>query len=328
MKRTMSPRGTDLLEHLLQALLEITAIAAARHQRTEVERVELLARERLGHVVGHDLLGEALHDGRFADARLADENGVVLGASRQHLHDAFDLFGTTDDRVELAVAGELGEVAAELVEDRRARRVVARARTLARANRLLALVPRHQLDHLLAHAAEVRAEADEHGGGNALALTDEAEKHVLGADVAVAQLQRLAQGKLEDLLGPRRERRRTTRRGARHADGLFHLLAHGLEGDPERLECLGGNSLAFVDQSQKNVLGADEAVVQQPRLFLREHQHPPCPVGETFEHPDRLSFVSLESRPSVPVALVEHAAATKHGDDKGNLVRNFSDDPC
>ena len=328
MKRTMSPRGTDLLEHLLQALLEITAVAAARHQRAEVERVELLARERLGHVVGDDLLGQALDDRRLADARLADENGVVLRAPRQHLHDAFDLFRTADDRVELAVAGQLGQIAAELVEDRRARRVVARACTLTRADRLLALVSRHQLDHLLAHAAEVGAKADEHRGRHTLALTDEAEEHVLGADVAVTQLQRLAQGKLEDLLGPRRERRRTTRRGTRHADGLFHLLAHGLEGDPERLECLGGNSLALVDQSQKDVLGADEAVVQQPRLFLREHQYPPCPVGETFEHPDRLSFVSLESRSSVPVALVEHAAATKHVGDKGNLVRDFSNDPC
>ena len=44
---------------------------------------------------------------------------------------------------------------------------------------------------------------------------------------------------------------------------------------------------------EEDVLGADKAVVQQPRLFLREHQHPPCPVGETFEHPDRLSLFPL-----------------------------------
>ena len=120
--------GADLLEDLLQALLEVAAVAAARHQRAEVERVELLARQRLGHLVGHDALGQALDDGRLADAGLADEDGVVLGAARQDLHDAFDLFCTSDDRVELAVAGELGQVAAELVEHRRARRVVARAR--------------------------------------------------------------------------------------------------------------------------------------------------------------------------------------------------------
>ena len=188
----VAPRA-DLLEDLLQALLEVTAVAAARHERAEVERVELLARQRLGHLVGDDALGQSLDDGRLADAGLTDEDGVVLGTARQDLHHAFDLFSTSDDGIELAVTGELGQVAAELVEDRRARRVVARARALARAHGLLALVARHQLDDLLAHAAEVGPEAHQHGGGHALSLAHEAEEHVLGADVAVAELQSLAQ---------------------------------------------------------------------------------------------------------------------------------------
>ncbi len=36
--------GLDLLEHLLEALLEIAAVAGAGDECTEVERVELLAR--------------------------------------------------------------------------------------------------------------------------------------------------------------------------------------------------------------------------------------------------------------------------------------------
>ena len=288
----VAPRA-DLLEDLLQPLLEVAAVAAARHQGAEVERVELLARQRLGHLVGHDALGQALDDGGLAHAGLADEDGVVLGAARQDLHDALDLFGTSDDGVELAVAGQLGEVAAELVEHRRARGAVARAGALARADGLLALVARHELDDLLAHPAEVGSEAHQHGGGDALALAHETEEHVLGADVAVAELQRLAQRELEDLLGPRRERRGAARRGAGHADRLFDLLAHGLEGDPEGLERLRGDPLALVDQPEEDVLGADEAVVEQARFLLRQHQHPPCPVGETFEHPDRLSLLLL-----------------------------------
>ena len=74
--------GADLLEHLLEALLEVAAVAGAGDQRAEVERVELLALERLGHVVGDDLLGQALDDGGLADAGLADEHRVVLGAAR------------------------------------------------------------------------------------------------------------------------------------------------------------------------------------------------------------------------------------------------------
>ena len=284
--------GADLLEHLLQPLLEVTAVAAARHQRAEVERVELLARQRLGDLVGHDALGQALDDRRLADAGLADEDRVVLRPTRQDLHHAFDLFSTSDDRVELAVAGELGQVATELVEHGRPRGVVARAGALGRADGLLALVARHELDHLLAHAAEVGPEADEHGGGDAFALAHQTEQHVLGADVAVAELQRLAQRQLEHFLGPRREGRRAARRRPSHADRLFYLLAHGLEGDPERLQSLGCDAFTLVDQSQEDVLGPDEGVVEQARFLLRQHQHPPCPVGETFEHPDRLSPVA------------------------------------
>ena len=50
------------------------------------------------------------------------------------------------------------------------------------------------------------ARLTEHLGGHALALAHEPEQDVLGADVVVAELQRLAQRELEHLLGPRRER--------------------------------------------------------------------------------------------------------------------------
>ena len=109
--------GLDLLEHLLQALLEVAAVTAAGDERTEVERVQLLVAQRVGDVVADDLLGEALDDGGLADARLADEHRVVLGATAEDLHDPLELAAATDDRVELLLAGELGEVATELVED-------------------------------------------------------------------------------------------------------------------------------------------------------------------------------------------------------------------
>ena len=65
---------------------------------------EPLVLERLGHVAAHDALRDPLDDGRLADARLADEHGVVLRAAREHLHDAADLLVAADDRVDLALA--------------------------------------------------------------------------------------------------------------------------------------------------------------------------------------------------------------------------------
>src|SRR3954451_14413611 len=79
--------GADLLEDLLQPLLEVTAVTRAGDERAEVEGVELLVLERLGHLALDDRLGQPLDDGGLADARLADEDGVVLRTAGQHLHD-------------------------------------------------------------------------------------------------------------------------------------------------------------------------------------------------------------------------------------------------
>jgi hypothetical protein len=56
--------------------------------------------------------------------------------------------------------------------------------------RLLALVAVQQLDHLLADPVQVGTQLDQHLGGDALTLTDQAEQDVLGADVVVAQLRK------------------------------------------------------------------------------------------------------------------------------------------
>ena len=70
----------DLLEHRLQAVLELAAVLRAGDQRADVERDDAPVAQRVGHVAGDDALGEALDDGRLAHARLADQHRVVLGA--------------------------------------------------------------------------------------------------------------------------------------------------------------------------------------------------------------------------------------------------------
>src|SRR5680860_71812 len=79
--------GPDLLQDLLQALLEVTAVARTGNKGTQIQRVDLLVLERLGHLALDDVLGQALDDDGLADAGLADQDRVVLGAPGQHLHD-------------------------------------------------------------------------------------------------------------------------------------------------------------------------------------------------------------------------------------------------
>src|SRR6185503_3660866 len=243
--------GPDLLEDLLQPLLEVTAVARTGNKGTEVEGVDLLVLERLGHLALDDVLGEALDDGGLADAGLADQDRVVLGAPGQHLHDPLDLLAAADDRVELALAGGLSQVAAELVQDQRpGGSALGRAHSGALV--LLALVAAQQLDDLLADPVQVGAELDQHLGGDTLALADQAEQDVLGPDVVVAELQRLAQRQLQHLLGARRERDVSARCLLALADDLLDLLPDALQGDPEGFQGLRGHTLALVDEAKED----------------------------------------------------------------------------
>ena len=104
-------RAGDLLQHGLEPLLEFAAIFGAGDERAEIERQELLVVEAFRHVTIDDAQSETLDDRGLADARLADQHRIVLGPPRQHLDGAADLLIAADDRIELAVARRLGEIA-------------------------------------------------------------------------------------------------------------------------------------------------------------------------------------------------------------------------
>ena len=69
-----------------------------------------------GNVAAHDALRQAFDDRRLADAGIADQHRIVLGAAREHLNDAADLFVAPDDRIELAALGFEREVATVALE--------------------------------------------------------------------------------------------------------------------------------------------------------------------------------------------------------------------
>ena len=109
--------AADLLDEALHAALELAAKLRARHERREVEQIDLLVAQLIGHVALGDALGKALGDGRLADAGLADEAGVVLLAAVEDLDDALELLGAADHGVKLAVARALREVDAVVIQE-------------------------------------------------------------------------------------------------------------------------------------------------------------------------------------------------------------------
>ena len=147
-----------------------------------------------------------------------------------------------------------------------------------------------ELDHGLADLLQLGAELLQDLGRHALTLTDQPEEDVLGADVVVPELQRLAEAELEDLLGPGGERDVAGRRLLALADDLDHFVTDRGEVDVEALESLGGDALPFVEEAEQDVLGADVIVVQMPRFFLGQNDDPTGSVRETLKH---LSLLSL-----------------------------------
>src|SRR5205823_5228469 len=92
-------------------------------------------------------------------------------AAREDLHDPLDLGLAADDRVELALGGEAGEIAAELVEQLRGLLALALTRALALTLAATARAREHA-DDLVADLFRVRVEI---------------QKDVLGADVVVLE---------------------------------------------------------------------------------------------------------------------------------------------
>ena len=104
------------LQHGLQPLLELSAIFRAGDHRAQVERQQFLVLQAVRHVAVDDAQRKAFHDSGLAHAGFADQHRIVLGAAGKNLHRAPDLLVAADHRVELAVAGGLGEIARILLQ--------------------------------------------------------------------------------------------------------------------------------------------------------------------------------------------------------------------
>ena len=73
--------GANLLEHLLEAFLKVTAVPGSRDQGSQIQGVQVLIFESFGDIAVYDGLRQALNDGGFADTGFTDKHGVVLGAA-------------------------------------------------------------------------------------------------------------------------------------------------------------------------------------------------------------------------------------------------------
>ena len=271
----------ELLDDLLEALLELAAVLRAGDERADVEGQDPLVEQDVRDVAGDDPVGQALRDGGLADAGLADQGRVVLGLPAEDLDDPLDLLLAPDHGVELVRAGGLGEVDAQRVD----------GRGLARALRLLGGARggalREDADDLVADLVQVHAQALQHAGGDALALADEAQQEVLGADVVVAEAAGLVDGQLDHAFRTRREPHLADDRAVPSPDDELDRGPDLRQLDVHVLEHAGRDALALAHQPEQQMLGADVVVVEPLRLVLSQRQDLARAIRELVEaiHP-------------------------------------------
>ena len=106
-------RALNLVHDGLDALFKLATVFSAGDHQGEVEGDDLFLGENFRDVTAHNFLRESLDQRGLADARFADEDGVVLRAATKDLDDATNLVLTSDDRVQLALARKFGEITTE-----------------------------------------------------------------------------------------------------------------------------------------------------------------------------------------------------------------------
>ncbi len=270
----------QLLHDRLEALFELTAILRARDDERDVQGEDPLVGEEVRHVAVDDLLRQAFDDRRLADARLADEHGVVLGPPAEHLLHALDLGVPADERIELVLHRRVRQVAAELGEERRFLH--------PRERRLFV----QERDDVLAHGVEAHPLFHEDRRRDRSFLAQNAQQQVLGADVVVQQPVGFLGGILEHALGFGAEGDFNGGRDllAKHGPA-FDFLANTFEREVRAGKDAAGQALALANQSEKQVLGLDGDAAELTRLVPREEQDPPRSFRIAFEHPGYLWFI-------------------------------------
>ena len=109
-------RLDDIIHHILQALLKLTAVLRARDECRHRQRHNVLVLKEEGHLSGGNASCQSLGDGRLADPRLAKQERIVLRPPCQNLNHAINLRRTANHGVKTSRTGRCGQIRAKLFQ--------------------------------------------------------------------------------------------------------------------------------------------------------------------------------------------------------------------
>src|SRR5665213_1596010 len=221
-----------------------------------------LSRNESGHSPVAINCASPLHDCSLANARLADQNRIVLLAACEDLHDALDLLCTADRRIQLTIRRQLCEIPAEMIQRRSLGFLLALCRGWGRrytARRGCAASLRkfspEQAQGFLARLIEIDPGIRKHLRSDPLLFAKKTEEEMFGTNVRVIELTRFSHRKLEHLLGTRsiRKVRASGRRGGSPAKPQRRSRRRSAENRRDREEGKGRDAFAFANQPEQYV---------------------------------------------------------------------------
>ena len=294
------------LDELLETLLELSAVHRAGDHARHVERDHPLAAHPLRGVPGGDRFGETLHDGRLADARLADQHGVVLRAAGKDLENALNLGLASDHGIQFALGGGFREIASVGVE--RGRLLFLAAFPLAllcvgglvfvrlvRCRRFLLVV--RQLGRFgVCCCGALAVERLEEGVGRDLVSEEDLRPHrftfaqhgehdVFGTDLVGLHADGLDLRELQHLLCAGGQRKRTPRHeGVAPPDHPVELHAEVVVVETEPGQAFAGVAVLHLEDAGEDMFRADVGVVVVPRNGFRAIERLLCVRGVDFVH--------------------------------------------
>ena len=256
----------------LEPLFKLAAVFRAGHDQGKIQRQNALVGQEGRHVAIGNALRQAFDDGRFADARLADQHGIIFRAAAQNLNDAFEFAFAAHQRIELAFERGLRQVAAELREQRGFFRT-RRGHFFTGAAR-----------QFFAQRREPQAALLQDFRAKALLFAQDSEQQMLGADVPVPEALGFFRGEIQDAFGFLAERHFHGRGDAlANGDALFDLLADGFDRAVRTQETIG-QRLVLAHQAEQQMLGLDVRGTVLAGFVARKKYDASCLLCVAFKH--------------------------------------------
>ena len=263
-------RLLELLDDRFQPLLELAPVFGAGNHERNVEGHDPPVGEEDRAVAGGDPARETFHDRGLPDARLADEDGVVLGAAAEDLDHPVQFGAAANEGVERPVSRRLGEIPRELGEQRRL------------AGPGSGFPPPVIESDRLPDRRRPYSLAGQDGGRGGPGLPEHPEQQVLGPDALVVHPVRFFAGVLQHPFGFG---------GERNPDGggdgipqqhvALNVAPHPLQRDVETPGDGGGK---LPQQPQKEMFRLDRVPAQLGRLMPGEVDGPLGALRISLEH--------------------------------------------